>query len=102
MQSTTKQHLLTSYYLLMFLLVISQVVLTIYEGSVVVHHGQQIAQLQQEKTALQAKRNQVTASLLKQKSLTYVAESAALGAYQPIAQPLVITDPHSFVASTGL
>lgn len=84
---------LTLYYLIIAAIVAGKTVTTIYQRSVVIHHGNSVFAMQQEKKSLQQRKLAITAELSQRNSLASVNTSADLSSYQPISNTIIVTAP---------
>lgn len=84
---------LTIYYLIIAAIVAGKTVATVYQRSMVIHHGNVVFDLQQEKKQLQQEKLALGTELAQKNSLAQVESSTDISAYQPIVKPLVITQP---------
>lgn len=89
---------ITLYYTTIALLLLFQVVSTVFQGSTIVGHGKKIAQTESQITALTAEKRQLTAAITQESSLITVASSVDMSVFTPIQSPLVIS-VHTTVAS---
>lgn len=84
---------LTIYYLLIAAIVAGKTLTTIYQRSVVIHHGNMVFDMQQEKQSLQQKKLAIGTELSQRNSLSKIHATSDLSTYQPIAETVVITTP---------
>ena len=97
-----KTNTLFIYYGLLALILTGRVVSTVFNGSVAIHHAQQVAELQREKQELLREKSTLRHSLLSSNSLTSVVSSLEITDFEAISRPLVVGSQHSFVASSSL
>lgn len=83
---------LSIYYFLIAAVLIGKTANTLYQRSVVVHHGHSVVSLQKQKQGLVEKQLTIAASLADVTSLSAVEKSGMTAQFQPISSPLVITN----------
>lgn len=91
-QHTLKNYLFAAYYLGLFALIASQVVQTVYIGSVNVYQANQLKNLKQERLVLNEEKQLLTTKLSASTSLHQLLSSGTLDGYVPIKNPIVISD----------
>lgn len=84
---------LTLFYLIIAAVLVGKTATTMYQRSVIIHHGSTVYEMQQEKQALQQKKIALTSELSQKNSLALVNSQADLSNYQPIGQPIVLRAP---------
>lgn len=84
---------LTIYYLIIAAVVAGKTITTIYQRSMVIHHGNLVYDLQQQKKQLQQEKLALSSELAQKNSIASVETNVDLSSYQPIAKPIVITQP---------
>lgn len=84
---------LTIYYLLIAAIVAGKTVTTIYQRSVVIHHGNMVYSMQQDKQALQQKKLAMNTELSQKNSLSAIENSSDLTSFQPIDNTILISTP---------
>jgi ABC-type uncharacterized transport system ATPase subunit len=84
---------LTIYYLIIAAVVASKTIATIYQRSVVIHHGNIVFDMQQEKQSLQQEKLALGTELSQRNSLSKIHATSDLSSYQPINETVVITTP---------
>lgn len=84
---------LTIYYFLVAAILVGKTVATLYERSLVVHHGHSLMELQLEKRELIEQQLVLTATLANQTSLASIESSQLVSEFQPISKPVVINNP---------
>jgi len=87
-----KNYLYLAYYLVIFAVLATKVVQTVYSGSLFVHRSQQLKSLNIEKQILVETNYELTTKLSKENSLHSLLSSATLDGYREIKNPIVITD----------
>jgi hypothetical protein len=95
---TTKKIAYFSYYSLIACILAVQVGYTIFQTSLVVSHGRQLEQLQDEKEQLALQQQQLQAQVARQLSLTQLSEAELL-TYQAITAPIVVETTTSLAAA---
>lgn len=83
---------LTIYYFIIAAILIGKTASTLYQRSVVVHHGHSVVSLQKQKQELAEKQLTLAARLADITSLSAVENSGITSQFQPIASPVVITN----------
>ncbi|PIY79710.1 MAG: hypothetical protein COY81_01185 [Candidatus Pacebacteria bacterium CG_4_10_14_0_8_um_filter_43_12] len=83
--------IITIYYLILAAIGVGKTLTTLYARSVVINHGNQVYQLQQEKYQLQQKKLALMTSLSEKNSILTLQDQTDLSAYEPIATPIVLT-----------
>lgn len=78
------------YYLLLAAILVGKTITTIYERSVVIHHGNIVVELQQEKQSLKQREATLLTELSQKNSLAAIQTSADLSSYTPIDKTVVI------------
>lgn len=91
---------LTVYYLIIAAIVAGKTLSTIYQRSVVIHHGNEVYDMQQEKMSLQQEKLALVSELSTKNSLQNIQSSANLAEYHAIDTTVVITT--SALASSQL
>lgn len=86
-----KNKLYLTYYGLIIATLISQVIFTIYQTSLVVSHGSQLQALKSEKELTDKKRRQLQTELASSQSINSLTESSQLDEYELIKNPIVVT-----------
>lgn len=84
---------LAIYYIIIAAIVAGKTLTTIYQRSVVIHHGNMVYDMQAEKKELQQQKLALSSELSQKNSLSALHQSTDLSQYQPINQTLVITSP---------
>ena len=82
---------LTFYYIIIAAILIGKSATTLYQRSVVVHHGHSVASLQSKKQSLSEEQLTITAKLAQVNSLSSVEKSGDTNSFQPISTPLLIS-----------
>lgn len=82
---------LTLYYFLLAAIVIGKAGHTLYERSLVVHHGFTASEYHQQSKELQQKKAQLIAELAEQRSIITVKNSADIAQYTPVSNVFVVT-----------
>lgn len=83
------------YYLTLFSLVVAFSAYTLFQGSLVVHHGQTVADLEAEKKVLLAKQATLQQELSQAESLATIKALAEDQNFQPIAQTVAVSQTKS-------
>lgn len=91
-----KKTLITTYYLLLALVIGAKVADTVYKGSVTIAYAQTMDALRDEKASLQVNNSRLTETLATQTAVSTVLASELSREFQPITQPF------SIEASTAL
>jgi len=86
-----KQFITSLYYALIVMALASQALFTVYQGSVVIGHGQKITQLERQKTELYEKTRELKRTLAAGSSLLHITQSPLYNQFVPVNEPLVIT-----------
>lgn len=81
---------LLCYYLVLALIVGSQLISAMYQGSLVVFHSQELHQLTVKKQELTQQQLTLQSELSRTQSLTALAQSPALDGFQVMSRPLSI------------
>jgi hypothetical protein len=87
-----KQFIYLAYYAVLFTVLATKVVQTVYAGSLYVHRSHQIKSLNVEKQILSEQNYELTTQLSKANSLHTLLSSDTLDGYREIDNPIVITD----------
>ncbi|NCN87542.1 MAG: hypothetical protein GW941_01455 [Candidatus Pacebacteria bacterium] len=87
-----KQLIYLAYYAVLFTVLATKVVQTVYTGSLYVHRSHQLSSLNAEKQVLSESNYQLTTELSKANSLHSLLSSDTLDGYREIKNPIVITD----------
>lgn len=82
---------LSIYYFIIAAILIGKTATTLYQRSVVVHHGHSVLSLQKEKQSLAEKQLALTAQLSNVTSLASIENSDSTQGYETISSPLVLT-----------
>jgi hypothetical protein len=88
----TKQHLSLSYYVIISALLVGQALFTVYQGSIVIGNGQKLTQLDKQKTELVERSRTLQQVLADRSSLLQIAQSPVYNQFEPVGEPLVITN----------
>lgn len=88
-----------TYYICLSLLLVGQIVYTLYQSSLVVAHGQRQQQLSQQTQQLQKKRQDLSSQLATHSSLRVLSQDEQLAGYQSISQPLVLLASDNLAAA---
>jgi hypothetical protein len=86
------------YYIILALVVFGKAGHTLYQRSLVVHHGFSVSEYQQEQRQLNQKKSAIMAQLADQRSLASIKSSDLVAEFSPIKQVIVIA-PSANVAS---
>lgn len=86
---------LTLYYFLLAAIVIGKAGHTLYERSLVVHHGFTVSEYHQQAKELQQTRAQLIADLAEQRSIITVKNSAGIAEYTPVGNVFVVSAPRN-------
>jgi len=78
------------YYLMIGSVLVVQALFTVYQGSVMIGHSQQLSRLEQQKNKLAEQQRQLKVSLSAQYSLTQITQNSLYSEFQPITKPLAI------------
>lgn len=97
-----KQKLIASYYICLVMIVAFQVLITVFQGSLLVHQSYRIAQLSDQGESLKQQKEQLSLKIYSNQSLSMVQNSEAISSFEPVAKPLVISAPASRVAASTL
>lgn len=84
---------LSIYYLIIAAIVAGKTVTTIYQRSLVIHHGNMAYNMQNEKRLIQREKLALTAELSQKNSLSTIGQTSDLSQYQPITNTVIITTP---------
>ena len=84
---------LAIYYIIIAAIVAGKTLSTMYQRSVVIHHGNEVYDMQQEKLSLQQQKLALVSELSTKNSLQNIQNSANLADYQAINTTIVITTP---------
>jgi hypothetical protein len=84
---------LTIYYLIIAAIVAGKTLTTIYQRSMVIHHGNMVFDMQQDKQVLQQKKLALSTELSQKNSLSKVKATADVSAFQPINETIIINTP---------
>ncbi|MDQ5951305.1 MAG: hypothetical protein QG639_582 [Patescibacteria group bacterium] len=84
---------LTIYYLIIAAIVAGKTLTTIYQRSVVIHHGNMVYDMQNEKKQLLQQKLAMSNELSQKNSLSALHQSTDLSGYNQISQTLVISAP---------
>lgn len=87
-----KNYIYLAYYLVIFTILATKVVQTVYTGSLFVHRSNQLKSLETQKQILAENNYELTTKLSKANSLHSLLSSATLDGYREIKNPIVITD----------
>jgi hypothetical protein len=87
----TQSKITIFYYALLLTVLVSQALYTVYQGSVVIGHGQQLTQLERQRTELVEKSRSLKQSLAADSSLLHISQSPLYTKFVPVNEPLVIT-----------
>jgi cell division protein FtsL len=93
------KYLLTFYYCFLIMAIVVKAASTVYAGSVVVNHGNKLAELDQQKQALEHKKAILTQEIALNKSLNRLTEVATTKGYFPISNPSVIKGAESVASA---
>ncbi len=88
----SKTKLITAYYIIGLVALVSQVVYTVYQGSVVISHGQQLSRLERQKQVLAQKQQQLKQTVAGSSSLLSLSQSSQYNQFQPISQTYRVDD----------
>jgi len=88
---TIRMSKLALYYILLAAIVIGKAGHTLYERSLVVHHGFTVSEYHSQQKELQQKKAQLVAQLAEQRSIVTVKNSATISDYTPISTVFVVT-----------
>ena len=83
---------LSIYYFVLAAILIGKTATTLYQRSVVVHHGHTVASLQRGRQELSEKQLNITSELAQLNSLTSLENSGIQNEYQSISAPIVISN----------
>lgn len=87
-----KNNFLTiSFYTLIVTTLVGQALFTVYQGSIVIGHGQRISQLERQKTELIEQSRDLKRTLAAGSSLLHISQSPLYNQFVPVNKPLVIT-----------
>jgi hypothetical protein len=92
---------LSTYYIVILLILLGQVLGTIYQGSVSLYHRHTLSQLKHQKQVLLSEKQQLNQQLSQSVSLAQLLQTTDLSEYETINQPLVISKPGSAVAASN-
>jgi hypothetical protein len=81
----------TAYYILGALFLAAQVVYTVYQGSLVVNYGSQIAELESQKQVLAQTQQRLQTQASESVSLMALTQTDEYNQFQPIAQTVKLT-----------
>ena len=87
-----KHFIYLAYYTILFAILTTKVVRTVYAGSLYVHRSHQLKSLNAEKQILLEQNYELTTELSKANSLHSLLSSDKLDGYREIENPIVITD----------
>ena len=87
-----KNHLYLAYYAVLFTILATKVVQTVYTGSLFVHRSHQLNALSTQNQILIEENYELTTELSQATSLHSLISSATLDGYSEIKNPIVITD----------
>ncbi|NCN03690.1 MAG: hypothetical protein GW942_01285 [Candidatus Pacebacteria bacterium] len=87
-----KQIIYLAYYAVLFTVLATKVVQTVYAGSLYVHRAHQLSSLTAEKQLLSESNYELTTQISKANSLHSLLSSDTLNGYREIDNPIVITD----------
>jgi hypothetical protein len=88
----------TIYYILLAAILVGKVGFSLYERSLVVHHGFSVSEYHQQQKDLNKQKAVLTAQLAEQRSIIAVKSSAEISQFTPVKSVLAIT-PARNVAS---
>lgn len=91
-KNNLKHYLFLSYYLVLFLVLATKAVTTVYAGSINIYQTNQLKNLKQERLVLHEQNSLLTTRLSASNSLHLLLSSGTLDQYVPIKNPIVITD----------
>ncbi len=97
-QPTIKKKLYQAYYLLLALVVVGQVVYTLYQTSLVVVHGRQQQKYQTKLEELQGEKQKLQLELAEVNSIHSLRQTAEEAGFEPIAHTITL-EPTTSLAS---
>jgi hypothetical protein len=78
------------YYFILTAVVLGRSMATVYQRSLVVHHGASLNELERQKSSLQKEKIALSNQLASLNSLSAVRSSNQYAQFQPISKPLVV------------
>ncbi|MDH5533284.1 MAG: hypothetical protein OEX81_02560 [Candidatus Pacebacteria bacterium] len=87
-----KNYLYIAYYAILFTILATKVVQTVYTGSLFVHRSHQLKSLNTQNEIIAEVNYELTTKLSEANSLHSLISSATLDGYREIKNPIVITD----------
>ena len=92
---------ITTYYIALTTLLALQIVATVVQGSLVVHHGKKIAQVEAQSQELRQQKQLLLSEIAEESSLSKLSASEEISTYVRISTPLFI-DSTKTVAYSGI
>lgn len=83
------------YYSILALVLLSKVGTTLYERSMVVHHGFSVSEYQHTQRELSQEKTRILTELASRQSLNNIKNSSFIAEYAPIKQVLVISSTNN-------
>jgi hypothetical protein len=93
-----KKQIYTIYYLILALVMVVQVIQTIYQSSLALNNNNQLKELYSQQQSLVSKQQKLQAQLSKKVSLTNFTKTDMLKDYQQITNPIIITLSNNLAA----
>lgn len=82
---------ITLYYIFLAAIILGKAGHSLYERSLVVHHGFTVSEYQHQQKELQKQKTLLTAQLAEQRSIITVKASADIAQYSPVSSVLAVT-----------
>ena len=89
------------YYIALLALVAFQVITTVVQGSLVVHHGKKMSQIHAQTQELRQQKLQLKTAIAEESSLAQVSLSVSDAGFSPIEKPILLSAEKT-VAYSGL
>ena len=97
-----KNPVITIYYAALSLIVAFQVLTTVFQGSLLVHQGYQLAQISNENKSLTQRKEVLHSSMYDSLAISKLEVEANAENYQPISRPIIVLSQASRVADSSL
>ncbi len=92
---------ITTYYITLLSVLALQIVATVIQGSLVVHHGKKIAQIETQNRDLHQQKQLLLSQIAQESSLSTLSSSEEIESFVKISSPLFI-DTTKTVAYSGI
>lgn len=97
-----KKTCITGYYICLLLVIAFQVLMTVFQGSLLVHQGYKIAQLSDTQTELKKQKEALELQIYTNQAIEGIDQSTLTATYEPVTSVIAISDQTTQVADSSL